>query len=407
MPDEPIKLILPKLYPKQQSAIYSPARYSFVEASTKSGKTHGCIAWIIDQGSKLRRGQEAWWVAPVYGQTEIAFNRITRYLPQGFYKKNESKLTVKLPNGGIIRFKSGEKPDNLYGEDVYAAVLDEASRMKEGVWYAVISTMTKTEGPMRIIGNVKGRKNWFYRRCRQAQSNKETDPLHYDYHKITAWDAVGAGVLKADIINMAQTDLSEHVFRELYLAEASDDGGNPFGLDWIEECTISRLRDTRPVAWGWDLAKSVDWTVGIALDKNRQMCRFLRFQKKPWRQTKRIIIKETGDTTPALVDATGVGDPIVEELQAYAPNYEGFVFTAHSKQRLMETLANDIQAEEIAFTDEVKTELEIFEYSYNRTSGVSYSAPEGYNDDMVCALALANKCWRTNGGSLDGDLGIG
>jgi len=34
-------------------------------------------------------------------------------------------------------------------------------------------------------------------------------------------------------------------------------------------------------------------------------------------------------------------------------------------------------------------ELEIFEYCYSRTGGVSYSAPEGFFDDCVCALALA------------------
>jgi hypothetical protein len=41
-----------------------------------------------------------------------------------------------LPNGSVVWFKGGDKPDSLYGEDVYAAVIDEASRCKEEVWAA-------------------------------------------------------------------------------------------------------------------------------------------------------------------------------------------------------------------------------------------------------------------------------
>jgi len=89
-------------------------------------------------GSHLKPGQEGWWIAPVYQQTKIAFKRITRYLPSHVYRKNESDLTITMPNGAILCFKSGEKPNNLYGEDVYFAVLDEASRMRQEVWGAMV-----------------------------------------------------------------------------------------------------------------------------------------------------------------------------------------------------------------------------------------------------------------------------
>ncbi|GAG10318.1 unnamed protein product, partial [marine sediment metagenome] len=44
----------------------------------------------------------------------------------------------------------------------------------------------------------------------------------------------------------------------------------------------------------------------------------------------------------------------------------------------------------------VVNELEAFEYEYTRT-GVRYSAPEGLNDDCVCALALVNHHFRDSG----------
>lgn len=385
----------PWLYPKQAEAIFdcrdvdgAPSRYAFIEASTKAGKTSACIAWLFERAVLGKRGQNFWWVAPVYTQAKIAFRRMKEGLPNGFFYANESELFIRLPTGALIWFKSAEKPDNLYGDDVHAAVLDEASRMREDAWHAIRSTLTATNGPIRVIGNVKGRKNWFYRLARIAESGRSG----MSYAKLNAYDAVAGGVLKQAEIEDAKAILPENVFRELYMAEASDDEGNPFGFSHIAACT-GELSEEPPVAIGADLAKSADWTVLIALDKNGRVCGFERWQNVPWGETTRRL-RDLIDYTPANVDSTGVGDPIVEALQQDRINVRGVTFSAPSKQRLMEGLALAIQSREISFPPgPIKTELELFEYQFTRT-GVRYSAPDGYHDDCVMALALAVARWR-------------
>ena len=274
----------PFLYPKQFAAIFEAKRYSLIEASTKAGKTSGCIVWIIEQALGGRDGWNYWWVAPVSGQADIAFRRTLRALPRDMATPNITLKTITLLNGAIIWFKSGDKPDSLYGEDVYAAVVDEASRTKEESWHALRSTLTATRGPVRIIGNVKGRRNWFYAMARKAQMG---DPA-MAYHKIIAADAVDAHLLAAEEIEDARRLLPDRVFRELYLAEPSDDEGNPFGLTAILS-NVTPLSTAPPAVWGWDLAKHVDWTVGIALDEVNRVCRLERFQL-PWDATMNRII---------------------------------------------------------------------------------------------------------------------
>lgn len=385
-----LKYVRPWVYEKQSSAIFSPvdcfgepARYSLIEASTKTGKTVGCIAWLLEQAMLGKRNQNFWWVAPVYPQAMIAFKRMKHGLPANVFEANEGNMTITLVNGAVIWFKSGEKADNLFGEDVYAAVIDEASRMREESFFAVRSTLTATRGPMRIIGNVKGRRNWFFNLARRAESGTK----NMSYHKILAYDAVAAGILDADEVADAKAMLPDSVFRELYLAEPSDDGGNPFGIKNIAK--IVKPLTHKPVeVWGWDLAKSVDWTVGVGLDKNGDTAELERWQS-PWSDTLVQIKKITG-RKKALVDSTGVGDPIVELLQKdFGDNFEGFKFSPQSKQRIMEGLAVAIQQEKTSVIEGVhRLEMESFEYEYTRT-GVRYSAPEGYHDDTVCAHALA------------------
>lgn len=404
-----IQYTRPPLYKKQEEAIFSPARFSFIEASTKSGKTVGCIAWILELALKGGGGKNYWWVAPVYGVAEIAYRRFKRYLPLSIYEYNESKLTITLANGAVLWFKGGDKPDTLYGEDVYAAVIDEASRCKEEVWIAIRSTLTFTKGPARLIGNVKGRKNWFYRLARKAEAKERPD---WDFHRITAWDAVDAGVLDVEEIEDARASLPEMVFKELYEAMASDDGGNPFGLAHIKAC-VAQMSSAPAQKYGWDLAKSQDWTVGVGLDEDANLTKFHRFQKD-WQQTVDVIWEETGGL-PALVDCTGVGDPILEFLQKKpkkpriivrwkgdgleqvkklrqterSTNFEGYLLHATSKQALIENLVVGIQHQYVHFPDGVlRNELDSFEYEYTKT-GVRYCAPEGMHDDCVVALALA------------------
>jgi hypothetical protein len=370
----------PFLYEKQEDAIYTPARYALIEASTKSGKTVGCIIWIVEQAWAGKDGQNFWWVAPVYTQAEIAYRRMKQFLPNWVFKANDSKMFLTLANGAMIWFKSA----SLYGEDVYAAVIDEATRVREESWWAVRSTLTATQGPVRIIGNVKGRKNWAYRLARKAEDGEDG----YSFARINAYDAVDAGILPAKEVEDAKRQLPDHIFRELYLAQPGDDEGNPFGIQAIRDCIVDDMSPDRPVGWGWDLAKSQDWTVGVGLDKEGAVCRFHRFQSD-WEFTFQTVLSKSKKVL-SIVDSTGVGDPIVERLRKDGGrHFRGFKFTAASKQQLMERLAVAIQNREVAFPEGIlSAELESFEYEY-RNNHVRYSAPSGLHDDCVVALALS------------------
>jgi hypothetical protein len=372
----------PNLTEYQTASFFCSERFSLIEAGTKSGKTVGGIAWLVEK-ALAGRARHYWWVAPVYGQAKIAFDRMKEGLDPRLYSKNETDMSLRFPNGTTIVCKSGERPDDLFGEDVGAVVVDEASRVKEAAMHALRTTLTATRGPARIVGNVKGRKNWFFRMCRLAEAG-EPD---MKFSRITCLDAVDAGILDSSEIESAKRLLPANIFAELYMAEASDDGGNPFGLDAIERCIKPLSR--KPIAvYGVDLAKHVDWTVNIGLDADGLVGFVDRYQL-PWGATVKRIDAAIGGGH-ALVDSTGVGDPILERLQAEgAGEYEGYNFSAGSKQKLMEGLALAIGQGRIGFpAGPIAQELREYEYQYTRT-GVRYSAPEGLHDDCVCALALA------------------
>jgi hypothetical protein len=379
----------PFLYSYQTEIVDSAARFTICEASTKVGKTASHIVWIFEQALLCKANQSCWWVAPTFAQAKIAYNRLKVQInDKSFYKFNETNLIITLAHGAKIEFKTADKPDNLYGDDVYAFVFDEFTRARETAWFALRSTVTSTGGKGKFIGNVKGKKNWGHKMAMKAKAG---DDPNYAYFKITAYDAANAGMKTkdgrpfADEIAEAKRDLPESVFKELYLAEASEDGSNPFGFQHIRQCTYS-ISDRPSICYGIDLAKKVDWFVTIGLDQFANTSYFTRAQKD-WKQTTEDILSLP--VGAIAIDSTGVGDPIGEDISGKRNDVELFVFTQRSKQQLIEGLAMAIQKRLISFPEGMIThELEQFEFVHTRT-GVKYSAPEGESDDCVMALALA------------------
>jgi hypothetical protein len=213
----------PHLTNYQKAILFSKSRFTITEASTKAGKTHSHIIWLFGKAHEyeIATGKNYWWVAPVYNQSKIAFKRLKRNLIQyGVYLFNESNLIITCPNGAEIHFKSADNPDNLYGEDVYACVFDEAPRAKEEAWFALRSTLTATKAPCKIIGNFGGISNWVHKLKEKAKNDKE-----YEYFRVTCWDAIREGILDEAEVQQAKRDLPEKIFKELYEAEQSEDEG--------------------------------------------------------------------------------------------------------------------------------------------------------------------------------------
>lgn len=226
-------------YKKQVDFIDSPARFAIVEATTKAGKTVGCIVWLFEQALQGKDGDNFWWVAPIHTVAKIAFRRMKRFISnKSLYQANESELTIKLITGSTIYFKGSDNPDSLYGEDVKAVVLDEATRMKQDSWFAVFSTLTATNGKCKIIGNVKGTDNWVYPLAREAEAGRKEN---WQYYRITADDAIRAGIMQKDVVDEAQRTLPKGIFLELFYGIPFANSADKFCFSFDEDKHVKRV----------------------------------------------------------------------------------------------------------------------------------------------------------------------
>ncbi len=377
-----MRIELPNPHINQQKILDSQARFRVVMCGRRFGKSELSQIEII---SNALLGKNVAYITPTYQLARVFFERLTQAVP---FQSNKSELTIKFPNGGSVDFFTGERMDNLRGRKFHLVVVDEASfipNLEDGWLNSIRPTLTDYKGRAIFLSTPKG-KNFFY-----SLFLKGGEP-DWESFRFTTYD--NPYIDKGEIDD-ARTHLPEVVFEQEYMANPAENSSNPFGSVYIKQCTY-QLSIEQPIVYGVDLAKAVDWTVIIGLDRNGSVCYFDRFQKD-WRQTKQTI--QGLPKIPILMDSTGVGDPIFEDLQREGVNVQGYKFTSTSKQQLMEGLSSAIQQRKITFPQgHITNELEVFEYQYT-SFGVKYSAPQGFHDDCVMSLALAWHHYTRNSGA--------
>ena len=143
---------------------------------------------------------------------------------------------------------------------------------------------------------------------------------------------------------------------------------------------------------GGDLAKLEDFTVLAFWIMDGHLCAFDRFNQIDWVfQRKRIVQLAQQYNARLLIDSSGVGDPVCDELHRENVRVEGYKFTNATKKDLIENLSMMIENEQISTPNipELINELKLYGYKTTPSGNVQYGAPEGYHDDCVIALALA------------------
>ena len=386
-----LRVRLPMLHPGQvrrrEAITVAGARFVVTMCGRRFGKTIDAGEWLME-GAML--GMRCGLFAPTYKYLQDPWvdmvNRLRPLTEASGGKVSEQDRRITLPNGGVIECWTMDTPDPGRGKKYHRIAVDEAGivRNLKTIWeQALRPTLVDYRGSAWFYGTPKGRTHDFSVLFDKGEKG-ESDWLSF---RAATKDNP---FIPADEIEAARRDMSPEAFAQEFEGIPADDGGNPFGISAIRAC-VSEMSKKPPVVWGWDFARAQDWTVGIALDEDGTVCRFERWQMKPWGETVRLVVQHTGYQTIAFGDSTGLGDVVVEQIQAQRVRMAGVHFSRPEKQQLMERVASAIQRGQIKFPDgPIAQELSTFQYEYT-AYGVRYEAPDGLHDDCVVALALAVK----------------
>lgn len=359
-----------------------------IKAGRRTGKTYNFALWLIQEMDSLPN-EGGLWVDTKHSNID---KYIDRYFKPLLVKMNhwdecnwnQQKKVLKLYNGAYIDFGSAERPENMEGFGYLRAVLNEGGLIfkKQSLWVNTLYPMLK-HAKVRIVGTPKG-KNTFeslYRR--------------YPHYTFTGFDSP---FWTDEELGEAKATMTEEAYRQEIMAEFIDGAGAVFRniAQNVSGELLEEPIEGHRYALASDIAKHQDFTVIFIGDlTERRVVYHERFNQIDWGLQKSRIINayHKFNCHSGIIDATGVGDAVFDDLRNEGLDLEGFKFTATTKQELVSNLsiAMDNQTLSYPAIPELIDELEIYAYEQRPNGTFSYSAPDGFHDDEVMALALLNR----------------
>lgn len=374
----------------QLAILSSDARFKTVCCGRRWGKTLCLAADMLDRAGGEASGDYG-WIAPTYFIAERGVEAVRdicggRALISG---KNPVRAEIKGQFGtSRLLFLSADNPQSILGLGFRGIVVDEAARIDPDTWtYTIRPTLAQTMGWATLISTPNGR-GWFYDMYTRGKDPSETEYASFHF------PSRSNPFFPAEEWEEARRTMPQDVFRQEYEAEFLEDSAGVFR--GVEDCLVDAEAPGAPdVVIGCDLAKHTDYTVLIAMDRKTGGCiAWDRFNHLDWPiQKERIVSFYRQHPGLLVLDATGIGDPIYDDLRHVIRSIQPVKLNNLNKAQMIQRLIVAIEQRQISWPREweaLTNELKRYEYKITANGAITYNAPGGYHDDCVIALAMAN-----------------
>jgi len=384
--------------------IYEPKyRRVGIKTVTQYGKSDITSMAIIH--SLIDRKEKILIIAPSIKQSEIIMGYVIDHLfdhidiqsllevsePLERLKRERSKQRITLKNGSVVAILTADartvsqEAKGLMGFGSDEIIIDESALIPEEMFGKIFRMVGGTAGKIVQLGNP------FPSRHFERVFNDQTyKTISVDWH-----EAVKEGRLTQEYIDEARRTITNFDFTVFYDCKFPQDEGQVFkGFSKILNAIPTKPLISHLYVMGVDLARVTDYTVIAVYDRmtNAQVYQS-RFNNLDWNYQKEKIktIAKLYNDALVVLDASGLGDPIAEDLIRDGVAINPVRITAPVKTELIEKLSIAIEQGMIRMINipETRLELEKFTYEKNPSGYIRYEARSGYTDDIIISHSLA------------------
>lgn len=206
-------------------------RFCVLVTHRQMGKTVCAVNHLLKQACMLNLPNGRYfYVAPFLKQAEMLvwdyFKRFTAPLAamptasgqiKNLLQINEAKLSLRLPNGAVVRVLGADNPDAMRGTYADGIVLDEYAQIKPNVFNEIIRPMlTSRKGWCVFLGTPKGQDQFYDVYCHAA---KEFAANPHGEWWAGMYRADQTGIIAQDELARIQIETPENLFRQEYLCD--------------------------------------------------------------------------------------------------------------------------------------------------------------------------------------------
>lgn len=342
--------------------------------------------------------------SPSMRQSMIMFDRISSFMHSTKMLRQEivraTRTIIQLKNGSqIIALPCSE--NLLRGYTAHMIICDETAFMpEETITNVVFPMLSTTNGYAIFLSTPWGRDHFFYRAFKNPK---------YSVHRVKSNECPP---ISAEFLEEQRQNMTAEAYKMEFEAEFAEGSSCFFSQDLIRGCIdptldlIPSLETEIPSGeyfGGCDFGKLEDYSVIVVLNREGDLLKLVYLHEFLLNTPYMNVIGHLARANQKfgfqklLVDQTGVGEVVLEELKEQGvQNVEGVTFTAKAKEATLTALkiAMEQHVLKMPYHRRLCQQLNEQQYAYNKAGYLTFSHPEESHDDIACALALANQAAR-------------
>ena len=370
----------------------------------RAGKDKTCLNLIIKK--MYERVGMYYYFFPTYNQgKKVLWDGIDKegkkflehFPPQLIAQKNETELKIKMQNGSLFQIIGTDNIDAIVGTNPIGCIFSEYALQNPKAWDYVRPILAENSGWAVFIFTPRGM-NHGWKILQQARKSEW-------FNQILTVENTRA--ISEEALREEREQMPQDLFEQEYFCKFIEGAGAVFrGIEkrlWEGDLQNERGRKYR---MGVDLGKYQDFTVLTLIDlETFQVGTPIRFNLMDWniQRLKIEAVARQYNNAEIVIDSTGLGDPIFDELNAIKGlNIKPVKFTELIRNQLLWNLQMKIEQGLLTLpNDEIlMNELRSFQYRLPEMNELhirpklQMGVPVGLHDDCVFSLALA--IWELN-----------
>jgi phage terminase large subunit-like protein len=258
--------------------------------------------------------------------------------------------------------------------------------------------LSTTNGTAIFLSTPWDKNHFFYKAFLNPQ---------YSTHKIRSEQNP---LIPQTFLQEMQQNMTQEAYKREYLAEFTEAAHSYFPQELIRQCiehaqqlnhepytNLEQQIQNGEYFAGLDLGKLQDHSALAIVQREKDTLKLVYTHEFPLETPYTQVIAHTTRATKhfklrkLIADQTGLGEPILEQLQTEGTPAEGAKLTQDTKTEILTHLKLTMQQNRLAipYDKQLCQQINDQQYAYTRNGKLTFSHPPKTHDDQLWALALA------------------
>ena len=373
-----------------------PQQKEFIDKYADTQDLFGCLVAPRGSGKTLLAinitlywalggsNQKIGWVSPTFSQAKSVLDQIVKAAPDLIVSSNRMEATIGFVNGSSIKFLSADSADNIRGFRFTHLILDEFAYIKENVVSTILLPTLNPNGKKCLMVSTPAGKNHLYNWYHKPEVVSHKIPL------------TECPYISEELLVEAKKSLPPDIYAQEYLAEFKDAANDVFvGIDGVS--VVNEYQEKGDAYIGIDTGLTDDMSVLCVMSPVGRVLNIIGLNNQPINTIADTFKNKLSryNVVGGYIETNGIGQAMYELIRQQYKKVKAFNTSQSSKQEMVRKLIGDIESSTVELPSdtlcpELHNEFSTYTYKMSNNGKLSFGHRNGFHDDYVDALLLAN-----------------